>query len=144
MLALVPRLGIAPSTAEVLNGFIDAALPSSAATVLDAGCGRLSALAAFRPRIKWLVGVDIHAPNPALAWLAEFPVADLCADAGAFPVAGFDDIEVRTTGHLARAWQRRIPTFVLGLLGDLAAQPFAARRSTIVARATAGPRPGPS
>ena len=235
MLALVPRLGIAPSTAEVLNGFIDAALPNSGATVLDAGCGRLSALAAFRPRIKRLVGVDIHAPDPALAWLDEFQVADLCADAGAFPIdsfdvvlssftvehladapaamanirrwlrpggtllittvnrghpfvnaylslpgavrgplqrtvkagaadahplvgtcntprlvrqaltqAGFDDIEVRTTGHLARAWQRRIPTFALGLLGDLAAQPFAARRSTIVARATAGLRPGPS
>ena len=229
MLALVPRLGIAPSTAEVLNGFIDAALPSSGATVLDAGCGRLSALAAFRPRIERLMGVDIHAPDPPLAWLDEFRQADLCADADAVPAAGFDlvlssftvehladtraamvnvkrwlrpggtvlittvnrdhpfvnaylslpsairtplqrtvkagaadahplvgtcntprllrqalseagfeDIEVRTTGHLARAWQRRLPTFALGLIGDLAAQPFASRRSTIVARARAG------
>jgi SAM-dependent methyltransferase len=213
--------------AEVLDGFLDAALPGSGASVLDAGCGRLSALIAFRPRIERLVGVDIHEPEPKLPWLDEFQLADLCADPDAFPAASFDlvlssftvehladarsamvnvrrwlrpggtvvistvnrdhpfvnaylslpsalrtplqravkasaadahplvgtcntprllrsaladagfgGIEVRTTGHLARAWGRRIPSFALGLLGDLAAQPFAARRSTIVARAT--------
>ena len=226
--ALLPRLGLAPAAADVLDGFLDAALPASGASVLDAGCGRLSALVRFRPRIDRLVGVDIHAPDPPLPWLDEFRLADLCTDADAFPaasfdlvlssftvehladtraamvnvrrwlrpggtvviitvnrghpfvnaylslpsalrtplqravkasaadahplvgtcntprlvgqalaVAGFGGIEVRTTGHLTRAWGRRILSFALGLLGDLAAQPFAARRSTIVARATA-------
>jgi SAM-dependent methyltransferase len=225
-LAFLPRLGLAPPTAEVLNGFLDAALPASGASVLDAGCGRLSALVAFRPRIERLVGVDMHAPDPPLPWLDEFQLADLCTDAEAFPAASFDlvlssftvehladtraamvnvrrwlrpggtvvistvnrghpfvnaylslpsrlrsllqravkasaadahplvatcntprllrlaladagfgAIELRTTGHLARAWQHRLPSFALGLLGDLAAQPFAACRSTIVARA---------
>ncbi len=218
-----------PSTAEVLDGFLDDALPSAGASVLDAGCGRLSALVAFRPRIARLVGVDVHQPEPRLPWLDEFRVADLCGDADAFPAATFDvvlssftvehlsdpsaamvnvhrwlrpggtivittvnrrhpfvdaylslpprlraslqrvvkasaadahplvgacntpgrirraladagfrAIEVRTAGHLASAWRRHIPTFALGLLGDLAAQPLAARRSTIVARAVAG------
>lgn len=52
--------------------------------------------------------------------------------------AGFEDIDIQTTGHLAAAWQRRLPSFLLGLLGDMAAQSFASRRSTIVARASAG------
>ncbi len=223
-LAILPRLGIAPSTAELVKGFLDRALPDSRASVLDAGCGRLSALVAFRPRIGRLVGVDIHAPNPPLAWLDEFQVADLCADADAFPPAsfdlvlssftvehladtrtalrnvrrwlrpggsvvistvnrrhplvnaylslplalrgplqraikasaadahplvgtcntpallrkalvdaGFEGIALRTTGNLAHAWQRRLPSFVLGLAGDLVAQPFESRRSTMVA-----------
>jgi SAM-dependent methyltransferase len=197
--------------------------------VLDAGCGRVSALVAYRPRIARLVGVDIHAPDPPLPWLDEFRVANICTDPGAFPAqsfdlvlssftfehladtpaamvnvrrwlrpggavvistvnrghpfvnaylslpaglraplqravkatpadahpligscntprlvhralagAGFEAIEVYTTGHLARAWQRHLPTFGLGLLGDLAARPFPARRSTIVARAAVG------
>ncbi|MFI5262766.1 MAG: class I SAM-dependent methyltransferase [Candidatus Limnocylindrales bacterium] len=226
-LALLPRLGLAPSTAEILNGFLDTALPASRGDVLDAGCGRVSALVAFRPRIARLVGVDIHAPHPPLPWLDAFQVADLCSDGDAFPATGFDlvlssftfehladapaamvnvrrwlrpggtvvittvnrdhplvgaylslparlrdplqrfvkasaadahplvgtcntprlvrkalvdagfgAIEVRTTGHLARAWQRRLPSYALGLLGDLAARPFPARRSTIVARAS--------
>jgi SAM-dependent methyltransferase len=49
--------------------------------------------------------------------------------------AGFEDVEVATTGYLWRAWGRFLPGFGLGLLGDLAAQQFAGRRSTIVARA---------
>ena len=228
-LSLLPRLGLAPSTADVLNGFIDDALPAAGASVLDAGCGRLSALVAFRSRIDRLVGVDIHPPEPRLPWLDEFQLADLCSDPDAFPAASFDlvlssftvehladargamanvrrwlrpggtllittvnrahpfvdaylslptalrtplqrsikagpadahplvgtcntprlvhqaldragfgEVEVRTTGHLALAWQGRLPAFVLGLIGDLAAQPFPARRSTIVARAVAG------
>jgi SAM-dependent methyltransferase len=228
-LALLPRLGLAPSTAQVLNGFLEAALPRAGAAVLDAGCGRVSALVAYRPRIARLVGVDIHAPDPPLPWLDEFRVADICTDAEAFPAAsfdlvlssftfehladaraamvnarrwlrpggtvvistvnrghpfvnaylslpavlrsplqravkaspadahpliggcntprlvyealagaGFEAIEIRTTGHLARAWQGHLPSFGLGLLGDLAAQPFPARRSTIVAGAAAG------
>jgi len=49
--------------------------------------------------------------------------------------AGFAAVEVRTTSHLARAWRRRLPTYGLGLLGDLAAKRLPERRSTIVARA---------
>ena len=49
--------------------------------------------------------------------------------------AGFSAIEVRTTAHLARAWQRRLVTYGLGLLGDLSTQRLPERRSTIVARA---------
>jgi len=226
-LAILPRLGLVPSTSEVVNGFLDGALPAGQAAVLDAGCGRLSALVSFRSRIGRLVGVDIHAPDPPLAWLDSFQVADLCADADAFSPAsfdlvlssftvehladtwtafenvsrwlrpggslvistvnrrhpfvnaylslptairrplqrtvkasaadahplvgtcntpellrqaladaGFEKIEVRTTSNLAHAWRRRLPTFLLGLIGDLAAQPFASRRSTIVAIGT--------
>ena len=49
--------------------------------------------------------------------------------------AGLVDVELVTVDHLARAWGRRPPTFLLGLAGDLASHPFPARRSTIVARA---------
>jgi SAM-dependent methyltransferase len=49
--------------------------------------------------------------------------------------AGYADIEIRTTSHLARAWGHTLPTWGLGLLGDLAAHRMPARRSTIVARA---------
>ncbi len=47
--------------------------------------------------------------------------------------AGFGRIEVETVGNLARAWGRRLPTFALGLAGDLIAQPSPSRRSTILA-----------
>jgi SAM-dependent methyltransferase len=46
--------------------------------------------------------------------------------------AGFTDVRLRTVGYLARAWGRHLPTFALGLLGDVLAQPFPSRRSTIV------------
>jgi SAM-dependent methyltransferase len=49
--------------------------------------------------------------------------------------AGFENVEVTTTGYLWRAWGRFLPGFGLGLIGDLAAQRFPGRRSTIVARA---------
>ena len=47
--------------------------------------------------------------------------------------AGFEDIEVETVGNLARAWGRHLPTFALGLAGDLIAQGSPSRRSTILA-----------
>ncbi len=56
--------------------------------------------------------------------------------------AGFGEVEIRTTDHLARAWRRRVPTFVIGLAGDIAAHPFPARRSTIVVRARRGMQDG--
>lgn len=49
--------------------------------------------------------------------------------------AGYTDIELVTTSHLARAWGETLPTWGLGLIGDLAAHSMPARRSTIVARA---------
>lgn len=49
--------------------------------------------------------------------------------------AGYGEIEVVTTSHLARAWGRTWPTWLLGLAGDLVTHPFPGRRSTIVARA---------
>jgi SAM-dependent methyltransferase len=237
---ILPRLGIRPSVAEVLRAELDEAISEAearngdagtdpAVAVLDAGCGRVSALRAFKPRIARFVGADIHAPAPgSLPHLDEFITADLCADASAFgpatfdvilssftvehfadpaaafrnlrtwlkpggrlvittvnrghpfvaaylglparprhflqrfvkaseadahPLvgacntvgrirddlasAGFATVEIETVGHLARAWGRRWPTFLVGLLGDAAAQPWPARRSTIVAAATA-------
>ena len=192
--------------------------------VLDAGCGRVSALRPYRDRIARFVGADIHAPAPgSLPHLDEFATVDLCdgddafapqtfdvilssftvehfaapgaafqnfrswlrpggalvittvnrrhplvrlylglpaavrsrlqrvvkataADAhpivgacndpaalrAALAAAGFDEIDVQTVGHLARAWGRRWPPFLLGAIGDLAAQRLPARRSTIV------------
>jgi SAM-dependent methyltransferase len=224
--ALLTRLGLPDSTQAQLRRFLDASLPALEAVALDAGCGRSSPLASFRPRIRELVGVDLHQPEPPLPWLDRFERADLCRDAGAFApatfdlalssftvehladppqafrilhgwlrpggwlvistvnrdhpfvaaylslparfrdrlqrlvkasgadahplvgrcnqparlrraleAAGFGRVELVTTGHLARAWSRRWPTFLLGLVGDLAAQPSPGRRSTIVARA---------
>jgi SAM-dependent methyltransferase len=228
--ALLRRLGLEPSTGDVVRYFLDAALPAQGARVLDAGCGRVSALTPFRGRIAEFVGVDIHEPDPLPSWIDRFVLADLCREADAFPeatfdvvlssftvehfadppaafgtlrgwlrpggsivvttvnrghpfvnayllmprfvgrplqrfvkasaadahplvgacntppalrdalaTAGFTEIELVTTDHLARAWSRRLPAYVGGLIGDLAAHGVPARRSTIVARAV---RPG--
>jgi SAM-dependent methyltransferase len=228
--AILRRVGIRPSVAEVVNRELDAAFAAAPpdAAVLDAGCGRVSALKAYRSRIGRFVGADIHEPDPALSHLDEFVCADLCADrdafgAGSFDVilssftvehfadpgaafanmrawlrpggrlvistvnrrhpfvaaylvlpaalrsrlqrlvkasaadahplvgacnsvpavestlvdAGFADVRVSTVGHLARAWGRRWPTWALGFVGDLLAQPIPSARSTIVAVAIA-------
>jgi len=223
---LLRWLGLQPSTGEVVRFFLDAAIPDGGGRVVDAGCGRVSALVPFRSRIAELTGVDIHPLDRPLAWLDRFVVADLCTDPGALPAgsvdvvlssftvehfadppaafrtiatwlrpggtlvlttvnrahpfvgaylslprvvsgrlqrlvkagpgdahrlvgacndpaalrqalagAGFDEIELITTDHLARAWGRHRATFAAGLLGDLAAHRFPARRSTIVGRA---------
>jgi SAM-dependent methyltransferase len=231
------RLGLVPTTQEVVRGWLDAALPARGASALDAGCGRLSQLRPFRRRLSRFVGVDIHQPTRPLRWLDEFHVADLCRDADTFPEGTFDlalssftvehfadplaafriihgwlrpgawlvittvnrahpfvnaylslptelrgraqkvvkasdgdahplvgacntpsdlraglreagyvDLELVTTDHLARAWDRTLPTWVLGLAGDLAAHSVPSRRSTIVARGRKSPSmpPGPS
>ncbi len=52
------------------------------------------------------------------------------------------DIRLVTVGHLARAWGRHLPTFGLGLMGDLLTRSAPSRRSTIVVSATAGPGAG--
>jgi SAM-dependent methyltransferase len=236
---VVARLGIRPSVAEIVRADLDAAFEAAGAakagsgnagiSVLDAGCGRVSALVAYRPRIGRFVGADIHRPLPgALPHLDEFAEVDLCVDADGFPAgsfdvilssftvehfadpgaavrnmrgwlrpgghlvistvnrrhpfvwaytaipaglrrrlqrlvkasaadahpivaacntvpeiqaalasAGFTDIRITTTGHLARAWGRHWPTWLLGLIGDVAAQRLPSRRSTIVASAAA-------
>lgn len=234
--ALLPRLGITPTVQELVREALDGAIGAAedrspgAVTVLDAGCGRVSALRQFRPRIGRMVGVDIHEPSAPLPHLDEFAVVDLCGAADAFPsatfdivlsnftlehfqdpaaaltnlrhwlrpggtlvattvnrrhpfvaaylgipdgprhaiqplvkasqadahplvgacndpatiraaleAAGFTKIRLRTVGHLARAWGRHLPTFAVGLIGDLLASGTPSRRSTIVVVASAPP-----
>ncbi len=88
--SLLVRLGLVPSTGEVLGAFLDEALPASGAVALDAGCGKWSALSQFRPRVAELVGVDIHEPAERLPWLDRFVVADVCRDVGSLAPASFD------------------------------------------------------
>lgn len=57
---------------------------------LDAGCGRLSALRPYRPRIARFVGADIHEPASPLPYLDEFREVDLCAEPEAFAAGSFD------------------------------------------------------
>lgn len=228
------RLGIVPPVATLVAAALDEAIAAAEAragatpdrdvAALDAGCGRVSQLRAFRGRVDRLVGADIHAPTTPLPHLDAFAVADLCRDGDAFapgsfdvilssftlehfadppaalanlrawlrpggtlvattvnrrhpfvagylglpgplrhrlqPIvkstaadahplvgacndpaavaaaldgAGFGDVRLATVGHLARAWSRTWPTFLLGLAGDLIAQGAPSRRSTIVA-----------
>jgi SAM-dependent methyltransferase len=231
---VLPRLGIAPSTGELVRAALDRAMVAAETdgqpiAVLDAGCGRASALRPYRSRIARFVGADIHRPAAgSLPYLDEFATVDLCVDREAFPTdsfhlilssftvehfadpaaafrhfrgwlrpggrlvvttvnrrhpfvraylsipqrarrrlqrlvkateadahplvgacndpatiraalqdAGFADVSVRLTGHLARAWGRRWPTYVLGLAGDLLSRGMPSRRSTIVAEAVA-------
>lgn len=232
--ALLPRLGIEPTVGSLVHEALDRSIKAAelrspgAVVALDAGCGRVSALRTFRPRIARLVGADIHEPSAPLPHLDEFVIVDLCGSGAAFPdgtfdlvlsnftlehfadpqaalanlrrwlrpggmlvattvnrrhpfvaaylglpegsrraiqplvkataadahplvgacndpaavrqaldTAGFVDIRLTTVGHLARAWGRHWPTFVLGLAGDLLTREAPSRRSTIVALASA-------
>jgi SAM-dependent methyltransferase len=56
----------------------------------------------------------------------------------ALTAAGFQDIRIETVGHLARAWGRRWPTYLAGLIGDLLTVRLSSRRSTIVVTAGVG------
>ena len=93
---LLPRLGIEPSIGQRVAAALAAAMREAertspgAVTVLDAGCGRKSPLVQFRPRIARLVGVDIHVPDPPLAWLDAFATVDLCAADATIAEAPFD------------------------------------------------------
>ena len=95
--ALLPRLGIEP-TVQVPRPRARSMTAITAAegrspgdvTVLDAGCGRVSALRQFRPRIGRMVGADIHEPAAPLPHLDEFAVVDLCGPADAFAPGTFD------------------------------------------------------
>lgn len=232
--AVVSRLGLRPSVGDIVRAELDAAFEAAGMTgrgiaVLDAGCGRASALRSYRSRIARFVGADLQAPVPGtLLHLDEFAEIDLCVDADAFPADSFDvilssftiehfadpaaaihhmsgwlrpggrlvittvnvghpfvraytrlpsalrgrlqriikesladahpivaacntatdlraamtragltDIRIVMAGHLARAWARRWPTWLLGVAGDLVAQKIPSRRSTIVASAAA-------
>ena len=94
--ALLPRLGIEPSVGslvhEALERAVDAAEERSPGSVaaLDAGCGRVSALRRFRPRIARLVGADIHEPDAPLPHLDSFAIVDLCREQDGFAPASFD------------------------------------------------------
>ena len=94
--ALLPRLGISPAVGSLVHEALDRGIAAAeqrspgAVTALDAGCGRVSALRSFRPRIARLVGADIHEPSAPLPHLDEFAIVDLCADGAAFPDGTFD------------------------------------------------------
>jgi SAM-dependent methyltransferase len=87
---------VAPTTAALVRSALDEVIARAEASgrpvaALDAGCGRVSALKPYRPRIARLVGVDIHEPAPgALPHLDEFAQVDVCRDVAAFEPGTFD------------------------------------------------------
>jgi SAM-dependent methyltransferase len=94
--ALLRRLGIRPPVGSLVHEALDAAIAAAEergqgpVAALDAGCGRVSALRAFRPRIGRLVGADIHQPWAPLPHLDEFAIVDLCGEPDGFPGESFD------------------------------------------------------
>ena len=94
--ALLPRLRIEPPVGSLVHEALDDAIGaaeqrgSSSVAALDAGCGRVSALRTFRPRIGRLVGADIHHPPTPLPHLDEFAIVDLCREPDGFPAESFD------------------------------------------------------
>jgi SAM-dependent methyltransferase len=99
--AIIERLGVTPPVAVLVRAALDDAITGAEArldgsgrpvTALDAGCGRVSQLSAFRRRIGRLVGADIHAPDAPLPHLDEFAVVDLCGPGDAFAPGTFDVI----------------------------------------------------
>jgi SAM-dependent methyltransferase len=86
--------------------------------------------ASIRTRLQRLVKASAADAHPIVG-----ACNDVTAIRAALEAAGFERVDVRTVGHLARAWGRTWPTYLLGLLGDLAARSAASRRSTIVASA---------
>jgi SAM-dependent methyltransferase len=69
------------------------------------------------------------------------PLVGACNDPRALraslEAAGFERVEIQSVGNLARAWGRWGPGYLLGLAGDIVAQPFPPRRSTLVVSAHA-------
>ncbi len=97
--AIIERLGVTPPVSSLVKTALDAAISEAESrtgaskrpvTALDAGCGRVSQLRAFRPRIGRLVGADIHQPDAPLPHLDEFAVVDLCGPGDAFDPGTFD------------------------------------------------------
>jgi SAM-dependent methyltransferase len=94
--ALLRRLRLGPPVGSLVHEALDAAIASAEqrgsepVAALDAGCGRVSALRAFRPRIGRLVGADIHQPSTPLPHLDAFAIVDLCGSPEGFPADSFD------------------------------------------------------
>ncbi len=97
--AIIERLGVTPPVSVLVRNALDVAVGDAEAradgsrrpvTALDAGCGRVSQLRAFRPRIGRMVGADIHQPETPLPHLDEFAVVDLCGPSDAFEPGTFD------------------------------------------------------
>jgi SAM-dependent methyltransferase len=94
----LPRLGIEPSVGSLVHEALDRAVTAAEArstdgvAALDAGCGRVSALRSFRPRIGRLVGADVHEPSTPLPHLDEFAIVDLCRSPDGFATGSFDVI----------------------------------------------------
>ncbi len=97
--AIIERLGVTPPVSVLVRNALDVAVGDAEAradgsgrpvTALDAGCGRVSQLRAFRPRIGRMVGADIHKPETPLPHLDEFAVVDLCGPSDAFEPGTFD------------------------------------------------------
>jgi SAM-dependent methyltransferase len=87
---------------------------------------------ALRRRVQPLVKVSAADAHPLVG-----ACNDPAAVRDALTTAGFAEVHLSTVGHLARAWGRHWPTFVLGLAGDLLTVAMPSRRSTIVAVARA-------
>jgi SAM-dependent methyltransferase len=93
---VLARLGVKPRLSDRVRATLDAALREAegrsrgSVAVLDAGCGRKSPLVRYRKRIDRLVGVDLHAPDPALPYLDEFVTVDLCSPGGPIADDTFD------------------------------------------------------
>jgi SAM-dependent methyltransferase len=64
------------------------------------------------------------------------PLVGACNDPasliGSLRDAGFVEVRVTPVCHLARAWGRHFPTYLVGLLGDLVTVRLPGRRSTLV------------
>jgi SAM-dependent methyltransferase len=84
----------------------------------------------IRARLQRLVKASRADAHPLVGACNDVPALRAALDA-----AGFEHVEVRTVGHLARAWGQRPLTRVLGRIGDAIASPAPSRRSTIVASA---------
>lgn len=92
------------------------------------------------------VAVYLGLPDGPRHWLQPYvkksaadahPLVGACNDPravhAALATAGFERIELEMVANLAHAWGRRLPSFALGMVGDLLAQSIPSRRSTIVA-----------
>lgn len=92
------------------------------------------------------VAVYLGLPGGPRHWLQPYvkasaadahPLVGACNDPrtvrAALTKAGFERIELEMVANLAHAWGRRLPSFALGMVGDLLAQPIPSRRSTILA-----------
>lgn len=90
---LLPRLGLTPSIGTRVRAALESAVAAAetrspgAIAVLDAGCGHVSPLQRFRPRIALLVGIDIHEPAQPMTWLDTFAIVDVCVPTPAAPGA---------------------------------------------------------